>query len=128
LHADEVRSMVIPTVGRSEADLAAPFAQKRRFEGLSIEFLEVFDGEDRIWEQFETDGDAPAFGRQWAAFSRASVFPTLAAALEGGRDTPRSAQFIDRLEAGVAERLAAAPERMSIPLARMLLVKENASP
>jgi hypothetical protein len=127
LHADEVRRMVIPTVGRSKTQLAAPFAQNARFEGLSIERLEVFYGEDRIWDQFATGGDAPAFGRQWAAFSRASVFPTLSTALDGGRDDPRSAEFVARLEAGVAARLAAAPERMLIPLARMLLVKENAS-
>ena len=64
-----------------------------------------------------------AFGAQWAGFARASVFPTLASALDGGRDDPRSAEFFDRLEAGVAERLAAAPEQMQIPLAQLVLVK-----
>jgi hypothetical protein len=33
--------------------------------------------------------------------------------------------FVDRLEAKVMERLAAAPERMLIPLGKMLLVKER---
>jgi S-adenosylmethionine-dependent carboxyl methyltransferase len=127
LRADEVRRMAIPTVGRSSADFAAPFAQSGRYKDLSIEHLEVFCGEDRIWAQFETAGDACAFGAQWAAFSRASVFPTLAAALDGGRDDPRSVQFLDRLQADVAERLAAAPERMLIPLAKMVLAKGTAS-
>jgi len=63
------------------------------------------------------------FGEQWAAFARASVFPTMAAALDGGRDTPRSAHFSDRLEAAVTARLAQAPGRMLIPLARILLEK-----
>src|SRR5205823_12261407 len=91
LRADEVHRMAIPTVARSKADLAAPFGQNGRFAGLLIEHLEVFREEDRIWAQFEASGDAQAFGAQWAAFSRASVFPTLAAALDGGGDDPRAA-------------------------------------
>ena len=123
---EEVRRMVIPTVGRSRADLVAPFAENGCFASLSIEQTEVFLSEDRIWAEFECHGDAHVFGARWAAFSRASVFPTLAAGLEGDRDDPRSAVFVDRLEADVAARLAAAPERMLIPLSKMLLVKEGA--
>jgi hypothetical protein len=41
------------------------------------------DRKDRIWAEFENGGNARGFGAQWAAFSRASVFPTLAAGLEG---------------------------------------------
>jgi hypothetical protein len=126
VRAEEVRRMVIPTVGRSRADLAAPFASGGRFAELAIEQLDVFLGEDRIWAEFEAKGDAQAFGAQWAAFSRASVFPTLASALQEGRDDPRSAGFVDQLEAGVTARLSAAPERMRIPLAQMLLSKERA--
>jgi hypothetical protein len=125
IHLEEARQMVIPTVGRSRADLVAPFIEGGRFANLSIEQMEVFLGEDRIWADFERDCDAHAFGSRWAAFSRASVFPTLAGGLEGGRDDPRAATFIDRLEADVASRLATAPERMLIPLGKMLLVKEG---
>ena len=85
----------------------------------------MFLGEDRIWTQFQGDGDARAFGAQWAAFSRASVFPTLAAGLAGGGADPRAAAFVDRMEAGVTARLVAAPEPMLIPLGKMLLVKEG---
>jgi hypothetical protein len=127
LRAEELRRMAIPTVARSRAQFAAPFANSGRFEDLTIERLEVFYGEDRIWAQFETSGDARAFGAQWAAFSRASVFPTLAAALDGSGGDPRFAKFVDRLEAGVAARLSESPERMTIPLAQMLLVKGDAS-
>jgi hypothetical protein len=125
VRVEEAQRMAIPTVGRSRADLVAPFVKNGSFAGLSIEQLEVFVGEDRIWDQFECGGDAHAFGARWAAFSRASVFPTLAAGLEAGRDDPRAAAFVDRLEAKVTERLAAAPERMLIPLGKMLLVKER---
>ena len=82
--AEEARRMVIPTVGRSRGDLLEPFGKDGCFAGLSVEQLEVFLGEDRIWTQFQDDGDAQAFGARWAAFSRASVFPTLAAGLTGG--------------------------------------------
>ena len=127
LRAEELRRMTIPTVARSRAEFADPFAKSGRFEDLTIEQLEVFYGEDRIWAQFETNGDAQAFGAQWAAFSRASVFPTLAASLSRGADVPRFAKFVDRLEAGVAARLSASPERMKIPLAQMLILKGSAS-
>ena len=49
--------------------------------GCPIEHLEVFNAEDRFWTQYQVDHDANAFGALWAAFVRASVFPTLATAL-----------------------------------------------
>jgi hypothetical protein len=67
----------------------ATFAASARFEGLSLERLELFDGENRIWKQFERDGDARAFGARWAAFPRALVLPTLAEALTGASDARR---------------------------------------
>ena len=120
---DEMHRMCIPTVSRRAADFLSPFAPKGRFERLTVDHLEVFDAEDRFWTQYQVDHDAKAFGAQWAAFARASVFPTLAAALDGGRADPRSAEFLNRLEAGVAARMAAAPEEMQIPLAQLVLWK-----
>jgi SAM dependent carboxyl methyltransferase len=125
LRPDEVRRMAIPTVGRSRADLEAPFAGNGRFAGLAIEHVEVFLGDDRIWSEVERDRDAAALGARWAAFARASVFPTLALGLDGGRDDPRAAAFSDMLERAMAARLAAAPERMVIPLGRIALVKQE---
>ncbi|MBV9298079.1 MAG: SAM-dependent methyltransferase [Verrucomicrobia bacterium] len=124
LRAEEARRMVIPTVGRSRSDFVEPFADSGSFNGLSIEQMEVFLSEDRIWAEFENNGDARGFGAQWAAFSRASVFPTLAAGLETGRAGSRAITFVNRLEADVAARLAASPERMLIPLAKLLLLKQ----
>jgi hypothetical protein len=132
LTGDEVHRMCLPIVGlpivgRRAADFLAPFAPSVRFERLEIEHLEVFDAEDRFWSQYQNDKDTEAFGAQWAAFARASVFPTLASALDGGRDDPRSEQFFDQLEAGTAGRLAAAPEQMKIPMAHVVLVKKPKS-
>ena len=120
---DETHRMCIPIVSRRAADFLAPFAPKGRFEQLEIDHLEVFDAEDRFWTQYQVDHDAEAFGAQWAEFARASVFPTMAAALEGGRADPRSGEFMTQLEAGVAARMAAKPEEMQIPLAQLVLWK-----
>ena len=65
------------------------------------------------------------FAALWAAFARAAIFPTLASALAGGRNDPRSVQFFDRLEAGITERLSANPEPMQIPLAKIVLTKHR---
>jgi hypothetical protein len=120
---DEVHRMCIPIISRRTADFLSPFAPKGRFERVEIEHLEVFDAEDRFWTQYQVDRDAKAFGAQWAAFARASVFPTMASALDGGRADPRCAEFMNRLEAGVAARMAAEPEEMQIPLAQLVLWK-----
>ena len=53
---------------------------------------------------------------------RASTFPTLAQALEGGGEE-RAGRFYDLLEARLAARLSAAPGPNAIPLAKLLLVK-----
>ena len=121
--ADEVLRMVIPTVGRSRADFSRPFAGSGGYEGLALDGLDIYEAEDRIFAGYRTDGDAAAFGARWSAFSRASVFPTLAAALGGADSAARSLRFMDRLEAEVAARLATAPEAMRIPLARMTIRK-----
>lgn len=122
MREDEFRRMLIPTVGRSKAEFEAPFARAGQFEGLSLDDLEIFPGEDRIWSAFEKAGDAGAFGAAWARFSRGSVFPTLATALEGA-DEARRARFYDRLEGGMAARLREAPARVQIPLAKMVVAK-----
>ena len=123
VHREEALRMVIPTVARSRADLLTPFEKNGSFGDLSIEHLEVFRGEDRIWAEFQASNDALAFGSRWAAFSRASVFPSLTRGLDGGLGDPRTTAFIERLESGMAARLAMAPEPVLIPLAKILLVK-----
>ncbi len=124
---DELRRMVIPTFARSEKDFRAPFAPSGRFEGLTIEYLELFNAEDRFFAAFQSDGDAEAFGARWAAFARAALFPMLADALDGGVGDPRSVQFTVQLQTAVAERLAAAPQPIPIPLASIVLVKRERS-
>jgi hypothetical protein len=123
IREEEFRRMAIPTFGRTRVQFIEPFAKSRRFADLCLENFELFHGDDRIWTEFEANRDAHAFGAQWAAFSRASVFPTLAASLDEARGDARSAKFMDQLEAGITARLSAAPVQMTIPLAQMTLLK-----
>ncbi|HEX5144743.1 MAG TPA: SAM-dependent methyltransferase [Mycobacterium sp.] len=121
----ERQAMTIPVVGRNEKDIIAPFFPKGRFEGLTIEHLEVSDAEDRFWQQFQVDGDASAFASKWAGFLRASVFGCLVDGLSGGSGDPRVGEFCDRLERQTAARLAVAPQKMRITQAKVVLVKNR---
>lgn len=125
LLAEELERMAIPTVGRSRTDFLAPFGANGRFNRLYVEEIEIFFGEDHIWMDFEQHRDPLAFAAQWAAFSRASVFPTLSASLNSGGTSPRALDFIRRLETGMIARLAAKPQGMPIPLGRLLIAKET---
>jgi salicylate 1-O-methyltransferase len=127
ISAAELTAMTIPMIGRSAKELASPFSPKGRFEGLSIEHLEINDADDRHWQQFRADGDEAGFGARWAAFLRAAVFAPLIAALAEGSADARAAEFADRLERGIAVRMAAAPQPMKITLARVVLLKGERS-
>ena len=127
VHTEELGRMVIPTVGRTEKDCLAPFAPSGRFEGLSVEHIELFDAEDLFWSRYLVDADAAKLGTAWAAFARAAIFPTLAAGLDGGVADPRAATFVEALESAVASHLADAPQQMTIPLAAIMLAKRPKS-
>lgn len=121
LSAEELQRMVIPTVGRTEAEFVAPFAPSGRFEGLSIEHFEILEAPDRFWARYRVDGDADAFGAGWAGFARAAIFPTLITALDDADG--RAAGFVVALEAELTRRLAADPRPNAIPLAKLVAVK-----
>lgn len=125
LLAEEVKRMAIPVVARNREEFSAPFAFDRRFHGLRLEEIDIFYGQDHIWSDFEKNRDALSFASQWAAFSRASVFPTLTGSIDGGKNGSRSASFNSLLEGGMIARLAAEPQPMLIPLGRLLISKEE---
>ena len=104
--------MVIPTVGRSREDLLAPFVGGR-FAGFVPVSVDVFIEDDHIYADYAADRDAARFGARWAAFSRASVFPTLAAALDGGPGCGRTASspISRRPRRGLAPRGPEGPAR-----------------
>lgn len=120
----EAEAMAIPTVGRSRADLLAPFGTGGEVAGLHVDSAEVFAGEDLIWKDFERDQDAETWARRWTDFSRASVFPTLANRIAGPDASARSERFIAGLATGMARTIARDPQHMNIPLARLSLVRD----
>ena len=121
--AEEMHRMAIPTVGRTRAEFESPFGREGRFAGLSIEHLEVFNGEDRIWQDFRRLKTPARSARSGPPFRGLPCFRrSLRNWTEDTRD-PRGEEFLQRLEAGTANRLAKAPEQMSIPLAKMVFVK-----
>jgi hypothetical protein len=122
ISADELQNMTIPTFGRTRSEFAEPFRQGAElYECLRLEQLEIFLAEDRIWLEYERSQDAEDYARKWAAFSRASVFPTLALSLRTRQGDGRVERFMDRLEAEMASRLATSPQRMNMPLALLEL-------
>lgn len=127
LGPEELSRMVIPTVGRTEKEFLAPFAPSGRFEGLSVEHLELFDAEDLFWSRYLVDRDPGKLGTAWAGFARAAIVPTVVAALDGGTADPRAAGFAEAVEAEVAAHIAAAPQQMTIPLAAIVLTKRAKS-
>lgn len=124
LRPDELTRMVIPTVGRTEKEFLAPFAPSGRFEGLSVEHIDLFSAEDLFWSRYLADRNAEKLGAAWAGFARAAIFPTLAAGLNGGVTDPRAAAFTDALESAVARHLSRVPQQMTIPLAAIVLAKQ----
>lgn len=123
--ADEAANMSLPIAGRRAADFTAPFAPSGRFERLEIQHLELFDAEDPIFNAYLGDRNAGAFGTRWADFCRFTAFADLGAAIEGPPD--RLTTFYDRLHAGIAARLASAPQQMRIPTAAVVLEKRRPS-
>lgn len=117
----ESDEMTIPIVGRRARDFLSPFAPSGTFEKLTVEHVQVFDAEDRFWAQYRIDGKADSLGAKWAAFLRVAAFPTLAAALP----SDRRANLLDELSAGVADRLAASPVEVRIPLALVVIEKKQ---
>jgi salicylate 1-O-methyltransferase len=122
--ADELRRMHVPIVGRSEADIRSPFAPSGRFERLRITHLTVTDEPDRFWLQYQNDGDATAFAKSWVSFTRAAVFGTLLDALDPA-DPARRCQLADTLAAALVDQLTAAPQPMPIPVAHIVVQKQQ---
>jgi hypothetical protein len=122
----ELRRMAVATFARSREEWCAPFAEGRQFAGLALEEFQLFDAEDPLWADFARHRDAGALAARRAAIFRAFAFPSLAAALDGGLESPRTGEFAVRLEAAMAARLAAAPDHGVKPMGCMLLAKVRA--
>ena len=103
----ELSRFTTPVVGRTIADLRAPFAQGE-FCGLSLDFADVREAPDPFWEEFQATGDAEQLGERWAGMFRAVCGPIAAMAFA---ERPGSDALVDELFDRVKSRAAASPQR-----------------
>ena len=122
LISGEQEQMVLGTYPRQKAELMAPFDVDGQFHGLRVEAFDEITLPDAAWLDFEEHGDATALASARARFFRSAFAPTLALALEPGRD--RRA-FAAALEDGLNRRLAAWPEPLHTIVQCLVLGKHD---
>ena len=122
LTSGEQEQMVLGTYPRQKAQLMAPFDVDSQFNELRVEAYDEITLPDAAWLDFEKHGDARALASARARFFRSAFAPTLALALESGRD--RRA-FASALEDGVNRRLAAWPEPLHMIVQCLVLGKHG---
>jgi SAM dependent carboxyl methyltransferase len=105
ISASERQRMVLGFYLRSPAELLAPFSDRGTFADLRPKHCSVASIGDVAWAQYERDRDPAALARRRAAFFRATFAPQLAHALEGASETAARNAFVERLEAGVRQRI-----------------------
>ncbi len=103
----ELTRFTIPVVGRTEADLQAPFAAGA-FHGLSLEYAKVLEAPDPFWEEFLATGDAGQLGQRWKGMLRAVTGPIATAAFA---TRPNREALVDELFDRLQARVAASPQR-----------------
>ena len=122
LSANERLRCTFPSGPRTQADIEAPFAEGGSFAGLTLDHVEVFDGPDPHWSTYQANGDALAFGQAQSDWCRAWGAPTLAAAIEPGRDR---AALVDDFFARLAARFAADPQKSTFFLVSAVVTRER---
>ena len=123
--SEERTRMVIGSYPRRKRDLLAPFERDGRFQGLSVEDIEISELPDAAWTDYEQDGNKEALATKHALFFRAIFMPTLASALDRMREGDAEALrvFGDHLEAGIKRRLASQPTAMHSIVQTIVLAK-----
>jgi hypothetical protein len=103
--------------------LLAPFARGGRFHGLGVEHSSTLSVPDPAWIEFQRDRDAAALAGRRAAFFRAVFVPSIAQALAPTRGAVERQIFADRLEGGVARRIASEPASLENMVGIIILSK-----
>lgn len=103
----ELARFTVPVVGRTLADLQAPFADGP-FLGLTLDHAAVVEAPDPFWDEFLETGDAEQLGRRWTGMLRAVCGPFAVAAFA---TRPDGGKRVDELFRRLAERVAANPQR-----------------
>jgi SAM dependent carboxyl methyltransferase len=102
----ELKRFTLPVVGRTKADLEAPFAAGL-FHGLSLDYADVLPAPDPFWEEFQASGDAGQLGARWKGMLRAVCGPIAMAAFAS---RPNRDALVDELFDRVEASLAASPQ------------------
>lgn len=121
--AAEWARMIVPSRFRSRTQLPAPFAETGSFAGLTVEHCEVFRVPEAAWAAYQEHPDAQRLARQRAGFFRSIFMPTLLTALDPARSQSDPLVFADRLEAGLARRLAIDPVEIPGTAATMVMAR-----
>jgi hypothetical protein len=103
----ELKRFTLPVLGRTQADLQAPFAGGS-FHGLTLDFADARPAPDPFWDDFQETGDAALLGRRWSGMMRAVCGPFAVAAFS---TRPNGGELVDELFARLAVRVAANPQR-----------------
>lgn len=124
--SEERTRMVIGSYPRRKRDLLAPFERDGRFQGLSVEDIEISELPDAAWTDYEQDGNKEALATKHALFFRSVFMPSLASALDRARSGEAGAMriFGDRLEAGLKRRLASQPSAMHSFVQTIVVAKQ----
>lgn len=112
----------LPVGARSLDDVKAPFDAAGRFAGLNVDRLEIFEGPDPFFDDFQRTGDAGAFGERWANMARAVIAPIISGVFARNEIDPR---LMDEVFARFAAAMAAHPFRIAHHLALVILRKDR---
>jgi hypothetical protein len=125
--AEERAQMALGVYPRSKDAIFAPFVEKGRFQGLTIEDYQTMTLPDAAWADCQLNGDKEAMATKNALFFRAVFMPTLASALIRVRcgDGEALRSFADRLQDGLTHRLPIDPAPMDMLVQIIVLAKSG---
>lgn len=122
LTSDVLAAISLPVGARSLDDVKAPFDASGRFAELSVEHLEILEGPDPFFDDFQRTGDAGTFGEKWANMARAVIAPIISGVFTRNATDPG---LMDEAFRRFAAGMAANPFRIKHHLALVILRKDE---
>ena len=125
--AEESHRMTIPTVGRTEKDFFARRSHPPADSKDCPSSISRNSTPKTSLRALPADRDADAFGAIGLHSCGFRCSGRLRARARGRRRPLPAGWFVDHLEAAVRRRLASAPEEMSVPQVKVVLVKRRSA-
>jgi hypothetical protein len=125
ISAEERAQMVLGSYPRRKDELLAPFAREGRFQSLMVEHCQILPIPESVWGDYQLDRDNEALATRQALFFRAIFTPSLASSLARAQagDAEALGNFADRLQHGLARRLATEPTQTNMFVQILVLAK-----